>query len=152
MRFQAIGMRGGAGFEELVAHFTGMGGEVVLLNPDMVCGRDHLLSAAAHAERAFAEGTNRSKTLQTEIILYAAWERQIGRAMERMRPKPGADAYAAVLIDIDDPRLDDVGMLRDDSLLDATPDKAERLGLTDRFLSPEDQAVENVAMVELLKV
>ena len=152
MRFQVIGMRGPARFQEIVDHFTSMGGDVVLLDPDMVCGGRHALSAAMHAERAFAEGTNRSKTLPTEIILYCAWERQIGKAMGKMRPKEGRDEYVAVLMDVDDPHLEDIGMSRDDSIADATPWKAERLGLRSCFLSPEEQAVENVAMVVLLKV
>ena len=125
---------------------------MVLLDPDMVAGRSHALAAAHHAERAFAEGTNRSKTLPTEIILYCAWERQIGRAMDKMKPKKGRDEYVAVLMDVDDPRLDEIGMVRDDSIVDATPWKAEKLRLRSCFLSPEDQAVENVAMVELQKL
>ena len=152
MRFDVIGIRGSAPFETIVSHFTSMGGDVVLLDPDMVAGRSHALAAARHAERAFAEGTNRSKTLPTEIILYCAWERQIGRAMEKMRPKAGRDEYVAILMDVDDPRLEEIGMARDDSLVEATPWKAERLGLRSCFLSPEDQAVENVAMVELQKL
>lgn len=152
MRFDVIGMRGPASFDTIVSHFTSMGGDVVLLDPDMVAGRRHVLSAAHHAERAFAEGTNRSKTLPTEIIVYCAWERQIGKALAKMRPKEGRDEYVALLMDVDDPRLDEIGMERDDSLIDPTPWKAERLGLRSCFLSPEEQAVENVAMVELQKV
>lgn len=151
MEFEVIGLRGDATFEDMVAHFTSLGGDVVLMDPDMVAGRDHVLSAAMHAERAFSEGTNRSKTVLTEIILYCAWERQIGKAVERMRPKPGRNEYVALLIDVDDPELDSIGMVRDDSLMDATPEKAKRLGLIDPHLSPEDRAVENVALVELLK-
>ncbi len=152
MRFDVIGIRGPAGFEEIVSHFTSMGGDVVLLDPDMVAGRDHAMSAAIHAERAFREGTNRSKTLPTEIILYCAWERQIGKAMAKMKPKEGRDEYVAVLMDVDDPRLDEIGMTRDDSIVGCTPWKAERLGLRSCFIPPEDEAVERVAMVELLKV
>ena len=144
-------MHGNATFEQMVGHFTSMGGDCVLVDPDMVVGRDHLLSAAEHAERAFHEGTNRSKTVLTEIILYSAWERQIGKAMAKMKPKEGRNDYVALLIDIDDPRLEEIGMTRDDSLFEATPEKAERLGLIGGSLSFEDQAVENVAMVELLK-
>ena len=144
-------MHGNATFEQMVGHFTSMGGDCVLVDPDMVVGRDHLLSAAEHAERAFREGTNRSKTVLTEIILYSAWERQIGKAMTKMKPKEGRNDYVALLIDIDDPRLEEIGMIRDDSLFEATPEKAERLGLIAGSLSFEDQAVENVAMVELLK-
>ena len=151
MHLQVIGMHGNATFEQMVGHFTSMGGDCVLVDPDMVVGRDHLLSAAEHAERAFREGTNRSKTVLTEIILYSAWERQIGKAMTKMKPKEGRNDYVALLIDIDDPRLEEIGMTRDDSLFEATQEKAERLGLIAGSLSFEDQAVENVAMVELLK-
>lgn len=151
MHLQVIGMHGNATFEQMVGHFTSMGGDCVLVDPDMVVGRDHLLSAAEHAERAFREGTNRSKTVLTEIILYSAWERQIGKAMAKMKPKEGRNDYVALLIDIDDPRLEEIGMTRDDSLFEATQEKAERLGLIAGSLSFEDQAVENVAMVELLK-
>ena len=151
MHLQVIGMHGNATFEQMVGHFTSMGGGCVLVDPDMVVGRDHLLSAAEHAERAFREGTNRSKTVLTEIILYSAWERQIGKAMTKMKPKEGRNDYVALLIDIDDPRLEEIKMIRDDSLFEATQEKAERLGLIAGSLSFEDQAVENVAMVELLK-
>ena len=151
MHLQVIGMHGNATFEQMVGHFTSMGGDCVLVDPDMVVGKDHLLSAAEHAERAFREGTNRSKTVLTEIILYSAWERQIGKAMTKMKPKEGRNDYVALLIDIDEPRLEEIGMIRDDSLFEATQEKAERLGLIRGSLSFEDQAVENVAMVELLK-
>ncbi len=149
MDLKVIGMEGGASFDEIVSHFTSMGGEVVLMNPDKILGKEHVISAAIHAKRSFEEGTNRSKTILTEVILYAAWERQISKALSKMRPKGGR--YVALLIDIDDPQLDAIGMVRNDSLIDATPEKAERLGLNDPFLSFEQQAVENVAMVELLK-
>ncbi len=151
MRFSVIGMRGDAGFGSIVEHFTSMGGDVVLLDPDMVAGRDHALSAALHAERSFAEGTNRSKSLPTEIIMYCAWERQISKALAKMRPKEGRNEYVAILMDVDDPRLDAIGMERDDSLMDADEFKTERLGLRSCFLPPEDLAVEKVAMLELQK-
>lgn len=152
MRFQAIGMRGDADFDSIIAHFQSLGGDAVLMDPDMVCGRDHILSAATHGERSFAEGTNRSNSLLTEIILYAAWERQIGKALAKMRPKAGRNEYVALLVDVDDPELDGIGMVRDDSLMDATPWKTEKLGLSSCFLSPEDMAVENVALLELQKM
>ncbi len=151
MDAEVIGMRGDAPFDDIVRHFTSMGGEVVLMDPDMVCGKDHVLSAFMHAERSMREGTNRSKTLLTEVILYCAWERQIGKALAKMKPKEGRNEYVALLLDIEDPRLSEIGMTRDDSLFLATEEKAKALGLDDRFLSYEDQAIENVASVELLK-
>ena len=152
MEFKVIGMRGDASFDTIVEHFTSMGGDVVLMNPDKVVGKDHVISAARHAERSFSEGTNRSKTLLTETILYAAWERQISKAIDKMKPKKDRNEYVALLIDIDDEKLDEIGMTRDNSLIETTDEKAQRLGLIKGSLSYEDQAVENVAMVELLKV
>jgi len=152
MNVQVIGIRGDAGFDEIIRHFTGLGGDAVLLDPGVVCGRDHLLSAAAHAERAFRNGTNRSKTLLTETILYAAGDRQIGRAMEKMRPKDGKNGMVAVLFGIDDPELGRIGMTRCDEIMNASPAKAEALGI-DVFegISYEDAALEHVAMADLLK-
>lgn len=152
MEFDAIGIRGDAGFSDIVGHFTSLGGDVVLLDPDMVVGKGHALSAAMHARRAFDEGTNRSKSLPTEIIMYCAWERQIGKAMEKMRPKAGRNEYVAILMDIPDPKLDEIGMIRDDSLMDPTAEKAARLGLSEGPVQFEDQAMENVALLELQKV
>ena len=151
MDFKVIGMRGDTPFDRIIEHFTSMGEDVVLMDPDMVAGKDHILSAAKHAERAFAEGTNRSKTVLTEIILYAAWERQISKALAKMKPKEGRNEYVTLLIDIEDPKLDVIDMIRDDSLIDATDTKAEKLGLKKGPISYEDQAIENVALVELLK-
>jgi KEOPS complex subunit Cgi121 len=152
MDFQVIGMRGDSDFDSIVNHFTSMGGDVILMDPDMVAGKDHVLSAAIHAERSFEEGTNRSKTLLTEIILYTAWERQISKAISKMKPKEGRNEYVALLLDVSDPKLDSIGMTRDDSLIDADDSKAAKLGLVKGRIPYEDQAVENVAMVELLKV
>ena len=151
MEAEVAGIRGDAPFDVIVGHFVSMGGECVLMDPDMVCGRDHVLSALIHAERAFSEGTNRSRTLPTEIIMYCAWERQIGKAVSKMSPKEGRNEYVALVLGVHDLRLDEIGMTRDDSLIAATPEKASALGLDDPFLSFEDQAVENVAAVELLK-
>ncbi|MDR3075466.1 MAG: hypothetical protein LBU30_05475 [Candidatus Methanoplasma sp.] len=152
MDVQVIGIKGGAGFSDIVRHFTGMGGDVILMDPDMVCGRDHILSSVMHAERAFRNGTNRSKTLLTEMILYAAGDRQIGRAMEMMRPKDGSENMVAVILNISDPRLGEIGMVRCDSLMEASPEKVRNLR-ADTFdgISCEDAALEHVAMTDLLK-
>ena len=152
MDFSVIGMRGNASFETIVEHFTSMGGEVVLLDPDYVYGRDMIESAAEHAVRAFEHGMNRSKTILTETIIYAASERQISKALSRMKPKEGRMDYVALLIDIPDPKLDEIGMTRDDSLIEGTPEKAERLGLINEMGIPcEDIALERVALIDLAK-
>jgi len=152
MNVQVIGIKGDLCFDDIVKHFTGMGGDVVLLDPNMVCGKDHIVSSVMHAERAIANGTNRSKTLLTETILYAAGDRQIGRAMEKMRPKSGKDGMVAVLFNINDPKLEQIGLSRCDDLIEASPEKAKNLGV-DLFdgISCEDAVLEHVAMADLLK-
>ena len=149
---QVIGLKGGFSFEEAVAHFTGLGGEVVLFDPSVVCGKDHILSAVQHAERAFREGTNRAKNILTETVLYAAGERQIGRALAKMKPKGNGGMVAAIFDISDDLALDRLVAVRDDSLCDASEEKARSLG-AELFdgVSPEDAVLEMVAMVDLLK-
>lgn len=106
-----------------------------------------------HADRSFAEGTNRAKNILTEIVLYAACERQIGRALSKMKPAEGATEMVAAVLDIEcDLALSEIGAERDDSLCDASEEKARKLG-AELFdgVSPEDSVLEQVAMVDLLK-
>ncbi|MDR0522822.1 MAG: hypothetical protein LBG62_00090 [Candidatus Methanoplasma sp.] len=152
-RATVMGIVGSGGFDRAMEHFSSLGGEALLLDPDMVCGREHVLSALMHAERAFAAGSNRSKSLLTETVIYAAGDRQINRASERMRPKPGRGDMVAVLFGIPDPRLGDAGMSRDDSVMDASPAKAARLGVEPADgMSCADLVLEHVAMVDLMKM
>ena len=150
---RVIGLRGDASFDDMVKHFTSLGGEVVIMDPMYVCGKDHVISAVRHAERSFEHGTNRSKTLLTEILLYAAGERQISKALEKMKPKAGCREFALALLNVpDNLKLSDVGMERDDSILDANEAKADALGLDRTFDIPiEDLALEMVALLDLAK-
>lgn len=147
-----IGIRCGLPADAVIKHFRDLGGDVILLEPMCVCGRDHILSAVMHAERAFARGTNRSKTLLTETILYAAGERQISKALAKMRPGNGCGKMVAVVFDVNDPQLDRINAVADESLVPCTPDKAKHMGLCAADnVSIEDLALEMVAMVDLQK-
>ncbi len=55
---------------------------VQLFDADAVYNQRHLETAILHAERAFQEGRNAAKSLGAEILLYAAGERQVQRAIE----------------------------------------------------------------------
>ncbi len=70
-----------------------------------------------------------------------------------MKPKEGCKEYALALLDQpDDLKLDEIGMERDDSILDATDAKAEAMGLERSFgISNEDLALEMVALLDLAK-
>ena len=150
---QVIGLKGDFSFDDAVKHFTSLGGEVVLFDPSVVCGKAHIESAVMHADRAFAEGTNRARNILTEIVLYAACERQIGKAMKKMGPKEGSEGMVAAVLNVKgDLKLDALGAVRDDSLCDASEEKAKNLG-AELFegIPPEECVLEQVAMVDLLK-
>ncbi len=148
-----IGIRGDAPFEKMIEHFISLGGESVILDPMQVYGKDMLISAVQHAERAFKDGTNSSKSLLTEIILYASGERQISKALTKMKPKEGCNEYAVIILDVEgELLLDELGMMRDDSIVEGNDEKAYVMGLVNENNIPYDGlALERVAMVDILK-
>ena len=151
---KVIGIKGDASFDTLVEHFLSLGGDAVIMDPMFVCGKDHIISAVEHAKRAFENGTNRSKTVLTEILIYAAGERQISKALSKMRPKPGVKEYAVAVLDIEgDLGLESIGMERDDTILLGTPEKAEAIGLRAvKDVPYEDLVLEEVAYMDVIKM
>jgi len=146
-----VGIRCGRPFDDIVKHFTGLGGDVILMDPDFVCGRDHILSAVMHAERAFRSGTNRSKTLLTEVIMYAAGERQISKALAKMRPKEGRNEMVAAVFDVTDMRLDTIDAVEDPGIVKCTQEKAEKMGLDVSAAPAGEMVLEMVAMMDIQK-
>lgn len=63
MKFDVFGIKGDATFSEIVSYVSSIGGNVILVDPDMIVGKDHIISAINHAQRAFVDGTNRSKNI-----------------------------------------------------------------------------------------
>ncbi len=135
------------------------GGEGLALDADMICGRDHLISATMHAKRAFERGVNASTNLAMETMLYASGERQISKATRKMGLKVGCERIALVLFNVQDLQkvLRDHSLERDDAVLEASVEKALRFGISheelravpaDRF---EDLVLERVAFVGLHK-
>ena len=105
-----------------------------------------------HAERSWNNGTHRAKSFLSEVIMYISGERQVSKALKKM--KPVSDEMVAVLIDIADPGIEEIGMVRDDSLIAGNPEKAEAMGLDTMGLdiSCEQLALELVAMLDTEKV
>ncbi len=58
--------------------------DLLVLDADMVFGKDHLRSALYHAKRALSESTNVSDSLAMETLLYASGERQLSAAIRKM--------------------------------------------------------------------
>lgn len=149
-----IGVRGKLDLERTVEHFTARGGDVIVMNPLYVYCTEQVLSAVEHAERAFGNGTNRSKTLLTEIIMYASGERQVSRALKKMRPRPGSNKNVLVLLNADPSGLDSLGLKEDVTILEGTPKKATAMGLDTKGLDVDlrDLALEAVAMLDIEKI
>jgi KEOPS complex subunit Cgi121 len=147
-----VGIRCGRPFDDIVRHFHDLGGDVILMDPGYICGRDHVLSAVMHAERAFEHGTNRSKALLTETLLYAAGERQISKALAKMRPKDGRKEMVAAVFDVHDLRLDAIDAVIDNKIIECTKEKLKSLGIAaSGNIPPEDLVLEMIATVDIQK-
>lgn len=134
------------------------GCELQLLDARLVCGVDHLRSAVAHADRAFARGTNVAKQRTVEVLRYAAGARQIDEALGRMGLRADTTTIAVVVLG-DGPAEDligDLGWTRDDGVLEASEAKLRAFGIGPEELAavPEgrraDLVLERVALVDLL--
>lgn len=161
VKMTVLGARGQVGDVEalidVLRHLNG--GEGLALDADMICGKDHLVSAAFHATRAFERGDNVSGSVVLETQLYASGERQISKATKKMGIKLGMERIALVLFDVDDPEaaLGRLGLVRDDDVLDASIEKAVRFGIAPEELKAvpedmvEDLVLERVALVRMNK-
>lgn len=131
-----------------------------LMRADRVYGVDHLRHAATLAARAVAAGRARSADLPTETLLYAAGERQVGRAIDFLGLRDGMDAIAAVAwgpAEALDAFAQREGWVRDDAVLDGDEAVLDAFGVTDdeRAMLPRARwgefVLERVGLVDVLK-
>jgi tRNA threonylcarbamoyladenosine modification (KEOPS) complex Cgi121 subunit len=80
---------------DVAAHFNVT---LQLADASYVAGPSHLLIAAMHALRAFQRGTKRADVLGTEILRFAAAQRQITRALSLMGIKDETRSLGGVLL------------------------------------------------------
>lgn len=133
-----------------------------VVRADRVVGADHLRSAALHAKRAFDEGRNHADRMDTEFVRYAAGERQIRKAIDKMGVPDGHDA--AVVCAFGDKRRDAVeyfidwlGLRTSDAVIDGDEEKLAAFGITDaqrQATTPglhQDLVLEAVAAVDLMR-
>lgn len=133
--------------------------EAQMMDAGLVFGTTHILSACEHAQRAFDEGRNSSRTLATEVLLYASGERQISESIEKMGIKDGTTEFCIVLLGEADIEglVHDLGLKEDDSVLEGDISKLRAFGISQKEMDtlPEenvfDLVLERVAMVDLLK-
>ena len=78
---------------------------IQLMNADFIASQDHLLFAAIHALDAFHRGTNRASTLPTEILRFAATQRQISKALDTLGLDQHTKRMGGVLVNSDSSQL-----------------------------------------------
>jgi len=118
---------------------------VQLLNADLVAGWWHLFFAALNAVKAMRDGTNRSRDLSMELLLYASAQRQISKALEIMGVKPDTKRVALIVIADSRESLDAaltqaselLGGVRDDGAVKLTQGKVD--GIKRAFGITEDE-------------
>jgi len=136
----------------------------------VIYGKDHLFSATTHAKRAFQQGTNATNSLALEILLYAAGERQIQKAIKKIGVKKGKQQIAFILTDSLNRKRNgnlDRGVIHrllktfhltiDEKALKGDRNTLKRFGISDKELStiPEEKygelILEKVALVDVIK-
>ena len=148
-----IGLVGKKEFTEISEYFLSKNTEMIIMDPMRVFGEMHVISAMNHAKRSFEYGTNRSKTIITEFLLYMAGERQISKALEKMKPKNNGNFVIVFPDGVYDDVLKGIGMERNDTLIDGTEEKAKFMSLSKNGLdvSYDDLVLEMVAMTDVMK-
>ncbi|WP_455393054.1 KEOPS complex subunit Cgi121 [[Eubacterium] cellulosolvens] len=142
---------------------------IQLFNADFVYGKDHLISAFEHAERAFAQKTAISSTLGMEILLYASGEYQIMNAINKVGITKDTKSIAIALqgevkdlnsvLEAFFAKLKSGGieLERDDGVLVGDKNTLERFGISKDELAavPEDRwlelVLEKVALLDIIK-
>ena len=143
--------------DSIISRASESGATVLVLDGGMVFGSDHLTSAAFHAGRAIAEGSNASDSLLMETLLYASGERQLSSAIRKMSVSESTTCVALALLSGEgfDPGEGWVELDRTPSEVD--PGALRRFGIGADELAtvgPEkasELVLERVAAVDLIK-
>ncbi|MDI6917080.1 MAG: KEOPS complex subunit Cgi121 [Thermoplasmatales archaeon] len=135
--------------------------EIAVLDAEMVLGKEHLISAAQHALKAFERKKSFSNNLATEILVYASCERQIKNAIEKMGVKDGCKKVAVVIIDKSEGKcgyeklLSVLHIRRNDSVLENDVNILKDFGVTENEINaahnPRDLILERIALLDVRK-
>lgn len=137
-------------------------------NADMICGKNHIYSAVAHAIRAEKQNSKTTHSLAMELLLYAAGERQVKHALKKMGISQGNSNIALVIINLQrktknlpdqciESLIDQFNIQLDDSVINCSTQKIKNFGITDqqlKTLSEENYEyliLEQIAQVDIIK-
>ncbi len=144
---------------EAQAWASAVDSDVLLADASAVFGRDHVESAALHAERARSSNRMATRSLSMEALLYLSGRRQVADAIRVAGLRRGAKAVA-VLVFGNAPveeLIHHLGWTRDDDVLAPSGKDLSVLGIggPERATLPSarivDLALERTALVDLTK-
>ena len=130
---------------------------------DMIFGKNHLISSVNHAVRSIDRKTNTTNSLEMEILLYSAGERQLKLAIPKMGVKDGETRAAFVFVGDKVPKqlIDDFislfSLSQDDKLLGGDENTLKKFGINEDEIKTVtkdkygDLILEKVAMVDIIK-
>jgi tRNA threonylcarbamoyladenosine modification (KEOPS) complex Cgi121 subunit len=95
-------------FAQLESVMNATEAKLQLVNADYIASTDHLLFATIHALTAFHRGTNRASTLPTEILRFAAAQRQISKALDALGLDHRTERIGGILVHTDSSELNQV--------------------------------------------
>jgi len=137
---------------------------IQVFNADLIYGEKHLISAFEHAKRAIEQKTNTTNSLEMEILLYAAGERQLKLAIPKMGFKKGKSNLAIIVVSKDkkidkivENLLSEFNLDKDDKLLEGDENTLKKFGLNQKEIKTvaktkyQDLILEKVAMVDIIK-
>ena len=155
-------------FLEKISSFSKKNSLIIqAFDADLVFGKNHILSAVEHAERAISRKTNTTNSLEKEILLYAAGERQLKIAIPKIGIKKKDNANIAIVLiektkktisnNIINDLLKSLCLTRNDKVLEGDKNTLKRFGIKENELRTvmktkyADLILEKVAMVDIIK-
>ncbi|UCH32648.1 MAG: hypothetical protein JSV05_04545 [Candidatus Bathyarchaeota archaeon] len=110
-------------------------GGIQFFDAQLIAGWQHLFFTAVNALKAFKNGTNISKKLSIECLLYASAQRQIKNAVNLIGIKPDTSEIAVLAI-TDDERIANTALtnisklipgIREDGVLELSDEKMDQI-------------------------
>ncbi|MBN1167743.1 MAG: hypothetical protein JXA44_11530 [Methanospirillaceae archaeon] len=137
---------------------------IVSLNRNAMAGRKHVISALSHAIRSFQEKNNIARTLEIEVLLYAAGTRQTSCTKPFGIQKGYNEAYLCIYPKNEDGKRALASHIqeKEDEDWDVIPEKKQQV-LQDLFSIPDEElktvgtdriqelVCERVALLEVFK-
>lgn len=135
---------------------------VQFFDAQLVATGEHLYFAVLNALQAFKTGSNISKSVAVETVLYAAARRQIQKAIVQIGVKPTSTVMAVVVVGTSTNQIqaasDELskffGVQPDDSVLDLTPYKIQKIQeafqISDEEIVTAKKTTTETALVDLV--